>query len=1659
MFFVLSPGVVTILCHGEGLLPLTPNRESLHFGFDPLFALTGETVHSIEVHPYTTSKPEALGPAPVAENDHGTTPEEMPVTINVLENDRRGSSDDGDDDDDDDDNDTDDEDDNFSIDRSTVDLDPDVTGRQSSRTTGDGTYTVNDGLVTFSPVVDFFGNTSIEYTVDSRAGETSNRATLSLTVINVNDAPSITGLRRGTLEARAGEPLSITADDLLIEDPDNQMTADFDVTVLEGDDYTSSGNTVTPGAAFSGSLPVRVQVSDGLAPSQPFTVTLNVTKDNTPPAIGGQTPDPLVVSEDQAITIATSHLVITDPDEGETFTISNVAGGENYSVSGQTVTPAPDYTGPLIVNVTVSDGEANSEAFPLEISVTAVNDPPAISGQTPDPMTTGHNQPLTIGMGNLIVSDPDDTEFQLEILDGANYTVSGNTITPTSGFSGPLSVSVTVSDGEATTGPQTIRVSVAGNSAPQITGQATLSTNEETPLTIGLADLVVSDADDTYPDGFSLRLLAGDNYTVAGAQITPAVNFAGPLTVPVIVNDGTNDSEPFNLQVTVQGVNDPPVITGQQPLSTPENQAITLALSHLTVSDPDNIYPQDFNLSVLGGSNYSVSGDQITPSPGFNGPLTVRVFVNDGLLNSEFYNVQITVTPVNNAPAITGQRSLEIAEGTSIVISLPDVTVTDPDNTYPDGFTISVLPGDNYVFSGTTVTPSADFNGPLTVNVVVNDGISNSASFPLQVSVLPVNDAPRITGQQAVSTTEDVSRTIALTDLIITDPDNTNFTLMVFPGDNYTLSGNTLTPVQNFAGSLSVPVQVSDGLLNSNVHVLAVQVTPVNDPPIITGQTPVATAEDTPVTLQLAHLTVLDVDNVYPAGFSLIISNGSNYTVSGSTIIPATDFNGTLNVSLMVNDGVSNSAPFIFQIQVGDANDAPVVVSQTPLTTDEETAVTLQLSHLVVTDPDNVYPNGFSMLISPGVNYTVSGQTVTPALNFAGVLTIPVRVNDGVNNSGTFDFKLQVNQVNDAPSFAPIPNQKLTENAAAGSITISDISKGPMENDQQLTFVATSSNTAVIENPVIQYDGTAETAVLSYVVKPNASGVVTLTIVAIDNGSNTPPHENSYTSSFQVEVLEINTAPTLDAINNITLLEDAEQQNIALAGITAGVGETQEISIAVTASKPDFFELLEVAYTSPQQSGLLQFKLHPNVFGSVNLSVVVTDNGSGVSPHVNSTTRTFTVVVQPVNDQPAFLSTPVVVAAVNEDYEYRVSASDPDKEKITLAAPVKPAWASLVAAGEGQAILKGKPSATSVGNVPVTLQVKDATATVEQSFSIYVNVRPELTSLAISTEEDHAVTFPTGLFNSGYTDANENQMVSIQVTTIPVSGALSVAGVGVKVGDTIAVTSLSQLLYTPNPDFSGTDFFGWNASDGYHSSLTPARVDISVLAVNDPPEIVFHQDTLLYEVNGEPALLAPLIDIVDPDDDTLTHATIGFHAGKYSIETDLLSVGNSGNIKASYDFQAGVLQLTGVASIEEYKLAIRSITYLHQNTIDPLLEPRLVYFIVNDGETESVPKDKVIMLQYTFVEFDIPSGFTPNGDQANDTWIIDRPGGGLEEMDNAIISVYNKQGVLVFRTKGFERPWDGTMNGALLPADSYYFTIDLQLRNKKTYKGVVTILR
>jgi gliding motility-associated-like protein len=458
------------------------------------------------------------------------------------------------------------------------------------------------------------------------------------------------------------------------------------------------------------------------------------------------------------------------------------------------------------------------------------------------------------------------------------------------------------------------------------------------------------------------------------------------------------------------------------------------------------------------------------------------------------------------------------------------------------------------------------------------------------------------------------------------------------------------------------------------------------------------------------------------------------------------------------------------------------------------------------------------------------------------------------------------------------------------------------------------------------------------------------------------------------------------------------------------------------------------------------------------VTVKVIDNGSTIAPSINFFQRTFTITVQPVNDPPVFISTPVKVAAINEPYNYLIEIKDEESESLPITASEKPSWATFTSLGGGKAKLSGVPPASATGSANIRLTVTDGGQTVEQQFILIVNTRPTITSFNVTTSEDVPVTFSATQFSSVYKDVNQHAMASIQITAMPVSGTLLLSAQEVKPNDTIPASSLNSLIYKPDLNYAGNDKFEWKASDGYHFSISASAVAINMLPVNDPPVITLETDSLNYEVNGEPAALTALFEINDPDNDSISNATLIFKKQNYQNQYDLLLFQNTSAIKGLFDYQTGTLSLSGKAPSKEYERAVKSIQYNHLNTVDPLLKLKTVSITVNDGKLASEEKDRLINPRYTFIELEIPTGFTPNGDNANDKWIITRPGG-IEQLEDALIRVFNKRGVIVYQALGFDRPWDGTFNGEVLPADTYYFTIDLKLRSKKTYKGIVTILR
>jgi hypothetical protein len=189
-------------------------------------------------------------------------------------------------------------------------------------------------------------------------------------------------------------------------------------------------------------------------------------------------------------------------------------------------------------------------------------------------------------------------------------------------------------------------------------------------------------------------------------------------------------------------VNDAPVILGQVPLQTLEEQQIDIRIGDLIIDYPGGD-PADLTVIIHGGPFYTVSGTRVIPQTNFSGVLSVPVTVSDGIVESGVFELSITVDPVNDAPSIDGQHPVQTFERTPTEISVGDLILSDPDNAQSE-LSVRVLDGAGYHRVGNTITPEPGVIGALEVRVVASDGELDSQVFDLLVQVLADSIPPVI---------------------------------------------------------------------------------------------------------------------------------------------------------------------------------------------------------------------------------------------------------------------------------------------------------------------------------------------------------------------------------------------------------------------------------------------------------------------------------------------------------------------------------------------------------------------------------------------------------------------------------------------------------------------------------------------------------------------------------------------------------------------------------------------------------------------------------------------------------------------------------------------------------------------------------------------------
>ena len=88
----------------------------------------------------------------------------------------------------------------------------------------------------------------------------------------------------------------------------------------------------------------------------------------------------------------------------------------------------------------------------------------------------------------------------------------------------------------------------------------------------------------------------------------------------------------------------------------------------------------------------------------------------------------------------------------------------------------------------------------------------------------------------------------------------------------------------------------------------------------------------------------------------------------------------------------------------------------------------------------------------------------------------------------------------------------------------------------------------------------------------------------------------------------------------------------------------------------------------------------------------------------------------------------------------------------------------------------------------------------------------------------------------------------------------------------------------------------------------------------------------------------------------------------------------------------------------------------------------------------------------------IYTGFSPNGDDINDKWVI-RNSAQFPDME---VTVYDRSGQKVFQTTGYstqDKWWDGTNKGKVLPVSTYFYVVDIKTGDDGIFKGQVNILK
>ncbi|WP_051116670.1 Ig-like domain-containing protein [Sphingomonas sp. PAMC 26617] len=1191
-----------------GVISGTIDRSASQGGSGGVYAVTVTATDAGGLAATQTFAWSVTNPAPTAANDSAATSEDTPVTINVLAND------------------------------SDPDRDP---LSVVSASAANGTVTINpDGTLRYVPNANFNGQDTITYTISDGQGGTAS-ASVAVAVAAVNDAP----VAVGTLPPQAGVDAQggITV-------PTAGAFSDVDDTTLR---YSATGlpagltinaatgvisGTIDRSASQGGSggvYAVTVTATDagGLRASQTFVWAVS----NPAPITQN---DAVTIDEDTTVTV---NVLANDSDpDGDPLTVvSAMATVGSAVLSGNQIqyTPPANFNGTATITYRVSDGQGGTATATLTVTVTPVNDAPVATPIAPRSVTDGAAIAVPVA-GNFSDVEGDALRFAAIGLppglgiDPVTGVISGtisNSASQTNG--GMYSATITASDGKGGTVTQTISFTVAN--PPPAAANDSVNTIEDTPVTIDVL------ANDTDPDRDPLTVVtaAAGNGTVTitpdgTLRYVPNANFNGTDTITYTISDGQGGTSTATVSVTVDAVNDPPLVSGSiGDQASPDSQVVHLPVGG-AFADPEGDtlaftaqgLPAGLTIDAATGV---ISGTiDHSASQANAGVYTVTVTASDGKGGSVS---QTFVWSVTNPAPVAANDSVTVDEDGSVRIPVL-ANDGDPDR---DPLTVTAASAGNgsvtiSVDGSLVYTPNPNFNGPDTIVYRITDGDGGVATATVTVTVKPVNDPPVTSGIPAQNGDDGTAVSFSIASSF-SDPDGDplTFTATNLP-PNLTLDPMTgvisgvLDPSTSVNGPYVVTVTATDpsGAAVTTTFLYSVQ----NNPPSAVNDM-AATPEDVPVTI--AVLTNDSDPNHDPLQITSASATHGSVVVNADgtvTFTPAADFNGIAVVSYTISDGKGGVSTATATITVTPVNDAPDAVAIPALANQDGESASVNVGTFFSDrDGDTLVfaaaglPPGIGIDPATGI---LSGTLAADASQggTGGVYTVTVTATDPSGQAVSRIFPWSI--TNPAPVAAN--DSAFAADAMPVAITVLANDHDP-EGDPLTVTRATALHGTVS----IGADG-----VLTYTPARAYNGTDTITY-AISDGNG-----GSATAAVTVGVSSSNQAPVA-ADDHATTSEDTPVTIAVLSNDSDVDGNGLTVTEALS---PD-------GTVAINPDGTITFTPAANFNGTTTIRYAISDGYGGTS------SATVMVDVTPVNDAPVANpssattaeDTPVVLAVLAND--------------------------------------------------------------------------------------------------------------------------------------------------------------------------------------------------------------------------------------------------------------------------------------------------------------------------------------------------------------------------------------------------------------------------